>query len=283
MPHLVWLADAFRAAGINVVEEPSWKTRGRAWGGAGGLPDGGMQHHTAPPVPFNVRALYPKPLGTLDKGRIKANWNVKQDGTLHVIAAGACTFSSGPGTNAVLQEVRAGKAPTGTALKRQFMDDADGNPFFLNNETDHAGDGSPIPDPQYLTVVRAWVAVCAELGWPAAKIIAHGEWTRRKPDPAWDDEDSHMNLQRIRADVGAALQGGGITVARRDPPVPGLPTADEPCQVLGPDLIRQLFAARPDVFQGNPDFWADCRAPREEWPDFWRAYLRAGAKVIAGQ
>jgi hypothetical protein len=282
MPKLVWLADVFRAKGIAVVEEPEWKKRGRAWKGPGGLPEGGVQHHTAPPVPFPVKGLYPKPLGTLDKGRIKCNWNVKQDGTLHLIAAGACNFSTGPGSSVVLEDVKADKPPSGTAISRQLMDDMDGNPFFLNNETDHPGDGSPIPDAQYRTVVLAWVAICEKLGWPPAKVIAHGEWTRRKPDPAWNGKNPHENLQIIRADIAAALQGGP-GVLKQDSVLSNGMFNEEPCQVLGPDLIRQLFAARPDDFAGDPAFWADCKAPREEWPDFWRAYLKAVGKKLANE
>lgn len=195
---LRFMASKFRAAGLTVVEEPGWQTRGVEFYGPAGDPIGCMQHHTAPPVPFPVSNLY-------SSGRIKANFNVKPDGTIHVIAAGACTYSSGSGSSIVRNETRASIAPSGTARQRGLVDNAGGNHWYVNNETDHHGDGRPIPTPQYDACVTAWAVICRHFGWSPNRIVAHAEWTARKIDPYWNGRDAHLNLSDIRRDVTIRL------------------------------------------------------------------------------
>lgn len=200
---LTWLADEFRSIGLHVVEEPDWETRGKAW--AKGRPIGALQHHTAEPVPFPVRSLY-KPV------RIKCNFNVKVDGTVHVIAAGACNFSTGPGSLTVRRETAKGIAPSGTAKARGLVDDTGGNAWYINNETDHLGTGGEIPKVQYEAILGCWTVIFERMGWQAERLIGHGEWTDRKSDPKWNEKDSHQNLEDLRADLSAALGGKIIRV-----------------------------------------------------------------------
>jgi hypothetical protein len=171
-----------------------------------------MQHHTAPPVPFPVDRLYPPGAGyDIINGqrvyRIKANWNVKPDGTVHVIAAGACNYSSGPGSSVVLGETMRSIAPSGLAVTRMLRDDTSGNSWYLNNETDHVGNGGPIPAAQLDAVVRCWAAICVRLDWTPARIVAHAEWTARKIDPRWNGQDAHEALLSIRAATAALFSG----------------------------------------------------------------------------
>lgn len=199
---LVWLAEEFRRAGLKVVEVPGWEDRGSHW--HPGRPVGAIQHHTAPPVPFNVR--------TLTTPLIRCNFNVKSDGTVHVIAAGSCDFSSGSGSQVVLDEVRKDVSPSGTAKARGLLENVDGNRLFINNETDHLGAGEPIPEVQYDAVIRCWVVIFQQMEWHPNRLIAHGEWRSRKPDPAWNDKDSHSNMEDMRADLATALGGGRRSV-----------------------------------------------------------------------
>jgi hypothetical protein len=201
---LTWLADEFRRAGLRVAEESGWEDRGAHW--RTGRPFGAIQHHTAAPVPFNVRALT-TPL-------IKCNFNVKPDGTVHVIAAGSCNFSSGSGSQVVLDEVRKDISPPGTAKERGLLENVGGNPLFINNETDHLGKGQPIPDVQYDAVIKCWVVIFTRMGWHPNRLIAHGEWRSRKPDPAWNAKNSHANMEDMRADLAVALAGGQRSVRR---------------------------------------------------------------------
>jgi hypothetical protein len=196
---LTWLADEFRGVGLHVVEEPGWERRGKAW--LRGRPIGAVQHHTAAPVPHNVRGLYEPKL-------IKCNFNVKPDGTVHVIAAGSCNFSTGEGSEVVRKETAKSIAPSDTAEARRLKNNAGGNSWYINNETDHLGDGGPIPKVQYEAVLNCWLVIFEEMGWPAERLIAHGEWTDRKRDPKWNDKNSHHNLEDLRADLRSALGGG---------------------------------------------------------------------------
>ncbi len=191
---LEWLADAFREAGLKVVEEPDWKARGRSWS-----PKGLMQHHTAPPVPYPTSRLY----GV----RIKCNWNTKPDGTIHVISAGACNYSSGRGAGIVLAQTMDEIAPSGSARKRGLSDTMGGNLHYINDETDHWGDGSPIPGRQWAAAVISKGVVCERLGWSENRLIGHGEWTRRKIDPRWNGKLIHANMNDMRAAVRDYING----------------------------------------------------------------------------
>jgi hypothetical protein len=198
---LTWLADGFRSIGLRVVEEPNWESRGNAW--LRGRPIGALQHHTAKPVPYPVRNLYTPP-------RIKCNFNVKPDGTVHVIAAGSCTYSTGEGSLTVREETAKGIAPSNTAKARGLANDAGGNTWYVTNETDHLGKGQPIPKAQYDAVLKCWIVIFDKMGWTAERLIAHGEWTDRKTDPGWNEKNSHENLEDLRADLRAALGGGAV-------------------------------------------------------------------------
>jgi len=202
-----WLLDAFVAEGIEVIEEPGWETRGKEdWDGLGGEPDGGVTHHTAPPVPYPVRKMYPEPEGLDPNGRIRCNWNIKQDGKLHLIAAGACNYASGPGTGSVLADVRQEIAPRDTAYNLGLRDDLGTNGYYLQVEVDHLGDLSQLPVAAFDTTVRAWVAVCRYKGWHQNRIIGHGESTKRKIDPYWNGKNAHENLVVIRNFIKTGLE-----------------------------------------------------------------------------
>ena len=163
---LLWLADAFAEAGLVVVEEPGWQNRGKDWTDLVGM----MQHHTACCMPYPVHKLYPARPG---QWRIRANFSVQPGpgnpnntpAKIHVIAAGACNYSSGVGSRKVLQETRQNIAPIEDAGRRRLPNTtAGGNRHFINNETAHRGDGSPIPAPMLETIDIAWYIIAKELG-----------------------------------------------------------------------------------------------------------------------
>ena len=134
-------------AGLTVVEEPGWKTRGGTW--AKSKPLGVMQHHTAPPNPFPISALYAN-------NKIKANIGTHEDGTVYLIAYRACNYSSGKGSSVVLNtNVKPGVPPTENALQRGLTDDMGGNRYFWNFENSHPGNGTPMP------AVQSWAIAVA--------------------------------------------------------------------------------------------------------------------------
>lgn len=182
------LAD-LEAVGLTVVEEPGWRTRGGSW--HGGTPTGVCQHHTAPPNPFPIKALY-------RDGKIKCNMATHEDGTLYLVAYESCNYSTGQGSSTVLnRNVRPGIPPTANARTRGLVDDMGGNRFFWNYENSHPGDGSPIPDIQLQTIVVSNIVVNNHFGLTYRNIISHAEWSRRKIDPRWNG-DNRIAINQIR-------------------------------------------------------------------------------------
>jgi len=183
---ITWLAATLRATGLlTVVEEPGWETRTRTrWGRPRVYtPVGVMNHHTAPPVPYPVKKLYRS-----------CNLNIKRDGTVYVIAAGY-QYDSGIGMASVLARTKAGLAPLGDATHRGATN---GNPWYIDIEVDHPGDGSPIPAAQYAALITVDAAICDHMGWTANRVIGHREWTSRKPDPRWAGNTNPMPAIRTR-------------------------------------------------------------------------------------
>lgn len=188
------LLAAHRSAGLRVEEWPGWQTNGGSW--AKGKPEGVMEHHTAPPVPFPVGRLAGE-----DQGRVKCNINTKPDGTIWMVAYEACNYSSGSGSSVVLREnVRKSVAPTANAKQRGLSDDMGGNRYFWNYENDHLGDGSPIPQVQLDAIIESTKIVVAHFGLNAEQVISHAEWTERKIDPRWNGSN-RTAIEEIRAGV----------------------------------------------------------------------------------
>lgn len=184
---LTWLADALRAEGLTVVEEPGWETRSQPTNN-NFIPIGVMNHHTAPPVPYPVLKLY-----------ASCNLNIKPTGVVHVVAAGY-QYDSGSGSSVVVNEARNDVAPSGTAYERGLPDDINCNPYYIDIEVDHAGDGGPIPDVQLDALILADVAICRHMKWTANRVVAHKESTRRKIDPNWNDPTNEMEYIRSKVE-----------------------------------------------------------------------------------
>lgn len=190
------LDDELRAAGLAVEEWQGWADAGLVW--KQGKPVGLMVHHTAAPVPFPIGKLAGQ-----DAGRIKCNVNIKPDGTVWVVALGACNYSSGSGVGVVLNECRAGTPPTLNAKDRGWTeddDDTNGNPYFWNFEVDHKGTGGVIPEAQYVALITALIVCGRHFGLTAENIVSHAEWTARKGDPYWNG--SRRCIEDVRDDVG---------------------------------------------------------------------------------
>lgn len=185
------LAD-LRTAGLHVVEEPKWKTRGNRWN-VNGQPEGICQHHTAPPNPYPINKLYGPPFF-----RIKCNVATHEDGTLYLVAYGACNYSTGYGSWKVLREnVRKSIAPTHNGLVRGLKS---GNRHFWNYENSHPGDGSPIPQVQLDTIIESTRIVIDHFGLDPNQIISHAEWSKRKIDPFWNGSN-RTAINEIREGV----------------------------------------------------------------------------------
>lgn len=163
-----WLADVLRAEGLEVVEHPGWKTRGRDFADLAAI----VWHHDAsaigdsPGVPAYM-------LREIAAGRAGAQLWVDRAGTWHVLAAGL-VFHAG--------RVRKGKPS---------------NSYALGVETDHTT-GEDWPLPQLYSLRRGTAGILRRLGWPPSTGL---EFHRticspigRKSDPAGLDLDDERVL-----------------------------------------------------------------------------------------
>ena len=183
-----YLADILRDAGLVVIEEPGWKARTQSTRNPY-KPVGLLNHHTAPPNPYPVDRLYQK-----------CNLFIARNGNVHVVSGGY-QWDSGNGSPAVLAEVIDGSFPGGRAKDRgiPLEPDVSGNPYFIDIEVDHPGDGSPLPDVQFEALIRTDAAILLHKGWGVQQLLGHSEWTPRKIDPRWDG--SWRPMPSIRAAV----------------------------------------------------------------------------------
>jgi hypothetical protein len=184
---IIHLAGLMRSVGITVREANGWRTRT-----ANGPfePVGVMMHHTV--------GLLPGVLPDIVNNN-KANFFVDRAGVLTVVAAGRANHA-GMGAQRVLDDTRNGIAPTGTAAQRGLPDALIGNGHYYGFENENRGDGVQTwPAVQLATMARGAAALCRRHGWTANRVVAHKEWTSRKPDPAGID------MNTFRASVAALI------------------------------------------------------------------------------
>ena len=188
-----YLADVLADAGVVVIEEPGWKARTQSTRNPY-APIGVLNHHTAPPNPWKVEWLYKK-----------CNLYIPPNGNVHVVSGGY-QYDSGPGSPLVLAEVQAGTHPGGRAKDRGILKEPDvsGNPYFIDIEVDHPGDGSPLNAAQFDALILADAAILLHNGWGVQQLLGHSEWTPRKIDPRWDG--SWKPMPGIRLAVQEAME-----------------------------------------------------------------------------
>jgi len=162
---LTWMPDVLSKAGLKVVLEPGWQTRGH---GDFGPPEGVLLHHTAGPprgempdlsIIINGRPGLSGPLANLSLGR---------SGTYYVIAAGRA-YHAGFGT---------------------WNNVTSGNSCFIGIEAENTGvAGDPWPLVQMDAYQRGVAALLAHMGRDASWCAGHKEYAipaGRKTDPDFD-------------------------------------------------------------------------------------------------
>ena len=187
MPRALWLADALRAEGVTVVEEPGWRDRGSATFN----PKGVICHHTAGPargdapslgVCINGRPDLPGPLCQIVLAR---------SGTAHVIASGRANHAGRGGWRGL-----------------------EGNTSVFGIEAENTGQGEAWPAAQLAAYVACVAALCRRGQIPVGMVCAHREWAPgRKIDP------KGIDMTRFRADVLARL--GNVSPPPANPPTTG--------------------------------------------------------------
>lgn len=191
---LTWLADVLRAAGLKVVEQPGWQSRGRR---EMGIVKGVLCHHTAggkgnaPSLNLvqNGRSDLPGPLSQLVLGR---------DGTFFVVAAGRCNHAGAGSWQGVV----------------------DGNARFIGIEAENAGTGKdPWPDVQMSAYAQGVAAILKHIGEPAIMCAGHKEYATprgRKIDPAFDMATFRKHVENFM-ELGTTTALGAMPVAPTEP------------------------------------------------------------------
>lgn len=187
---LLWLADVLRAAGLTVVEEPGWRTRGSdTYGPVIGV----VAHETRGSATSSVTGE----IDVLINGRVGLSGPIAQlflsrRGVWHVVASGTC------------HHVKTG---WGGAFAGK------GNDSLLGVEAQHAESESWADKPvQYDSYVRGVAAICEHTGWTAAQVVGHKEHQPGdKPDP-------EFSMTAFRSAVAARIEGDDMpsTVEIRD-------------------------------------------------------------------
>jgi hypothetical protein len=195
MPYkLTWLPDVLRTAGLNVIEQPGWKTRGRS---EMGTVKGVLCHHTAGALKGNAPSLDsvtngrgpPKPLaGPL------AQLLLARDGTYYVVAAG-----------------RANHAGAG-----RWQGVTNGNSAFIGIEAENTGkkNDNPWPDTQMDAYARGVAALLKHIDAKPIMCAGHLEYATpvgRKPDPSFSVGNRNARIaamNEFRARVAALMDQG---------------------------------------------------------------------------
>ena len=223
--YLTDLADVLRKAGLDVVEMPGWKTRGRP--GAFD-PKGVLCHHTA-----GAGDGYNDAWGMATNGRADLNPPLAQlalsrKGTWYVLAAGRANH--------------AGRCKAIGGLQPYPGESyGDGNAQLLGIEAQNRGtDAEDWSPTQYRSYVRGVAALTKHYGWRI--VFGHKETsTSGKVDP-------DFSMDKFRRDV-AAVDPTEDEVTPQD-------IKDIANAVLGAKVIpaNMLVPARKD---GDPDFLVD--------------------------
>ncbi len=200
-----YLADILTTAGVAIVEvtdpvtdKPWQEHAAKQPGECTYEPVGLINHHTASVGHYPAGPWYP-----VDRLRLKCNLNIKPNGVVYVISAGY-QYDSGYGDRRVLASVRSDRAaPKPTDTYNSAGKPAGPNPgvllnpWFIDIECDHPGDGRPITDAQYEALIRTNAAILTHNSWGIHRLKGHLELTRRKTDPFWNQDRQAMNQVRI--------------------------------------------------------------------------------------
>lgn len=181
----VWLADVLRAAGLKVIEEPGWKTRGGDMGRIKGI----ICHHTAGGMSGNFPSL-----GVVKNGRPGLSGPLSQlglgrDGTFYVIAAG-----------------RSNHAGRGA-----YKGIKTGNTNFIGIEAENTGyEHGPRAEAWSKEEMDAYktgvAAILLHLGLTADMCIGHKEWApTRKTDPTFDMVVFRKDVEEIMKKINPII------------------------------------------------------------------------------
>lgn len=165
---LTWIPDVLRAAGLKVIEEPGWQTRGH---GDVGEIEFILCHHTASHIGTPVaNELEVVTHGRNDLAGPLCQLFLARDGTYYVIAAGLA-YHAGKGI---------------------WHGITGGNSRSIGIEGDNNGIGEEWPEVQMDAYIRGCAAICRHRKLEAIMVAGHREYALpagRKIDPDFDMVD----------------------------------------------------------------------------------------------
>ena len=179
MARLLWLPSVLRAAGLAVVEEPNWESRGH---GDMGTVQGVLLHHTAGPLKGDSPSLKIVIEGRPDLAGPLSQLFLARSGAWHICAAGKA-WHAGAGA---------------------WQGVTDGNGRLIGVEAENTGlQNDPWPPLQLDSYAAGVAAILAHIKAPAIMAVGHKEYALppgRKSDPSFD-------MGKFRQRVAARLAG----------------------------------------------------------------------------
>lgn len=184
MPYLTNLADIARGAGLTVVEQAGWKTRGH-----GAMADVQIVacHHTAGPKTGDAPSLQVVQNGRSDLAGPLAHFVLARSGVVYVVAAGQCWH-----TGATLQPWMSNAHAIGIEAEATGVD--------------------PWPPEQIAAYAKLCKALIDAFRLPVSRVLGHKEICSpvgRKTDPNFD-------MNNFRALVARADEKEWLDVATKD-------------------------------------------------------------------
>ena len=254
-----------RAAGINVVEMPGWKSRiGNSKKRVTSL-YGVVFHHTGseissgPAVKAYAAGLSSGSIRP-DIGAILCNTTTIRPGAYPGSSGDRCTIvvngadyanHAGLGDRGTLAKLKAGTVPL-TSEIHPNSNDLYGNAFLLGDE----GMGAYRSAEQNRDALLFYSFVLAELGLSGSPIIGHREWSPRKNDPARTD------MARVRQDY-LALSGQPIDPQKPEETEPDPTPTPDPEPTPEPDTSGDVmlrvgsYNSRMPQWGGNTNYRGD--------------------------
>lgn len=176
---LTWLSEVLRVAGLRVVEQPGWQTRGH---GDVGKTQFILCHHTAAKIGTPTKTT----LDLITNGRTDLRGPLSQlflskDGTFYVVAAGL-GYHAGAGN---------------------WQGITTGNSSSIGIEADNNGIGEPWPEVQMDAYARGCAAILKHIKAAPIMCVGHKEYALpkgRKIDPNFD-------MGKFRERVAAIMAG----------------------------------------------------------------------------
>lgn len=191
---LLWLVDVLRAAGLPVYEVAGWRDRG----GSTFEPRGIVCHATAgSATSTDAGEIHVLLTGSNSAPPPIAQLYLSRTGAWHVVASGRCNHAL--------------TGQPGTPLAGV------GNSGLIGVEAQNDNRGQPWPAAQVASYRRGVAAICAKMGWPVTRVVAH-----REHQPSGKTDPHGIDMRAFRAAVADLMNGDNMT-NWEDTPLSGNP------------------------------------------------------------